>query len=308
MTADTAISPGRMSRRAWALFAALGLIWGIPYLFIKIAVLEISPIAVAGWRTAIAGVMLLSLAAYQRSLLPALRAWPFVVAFGVLEMALPWVLLGQAEKRVPSAFAALMLATVPALGTVVSWLTGDRGALARIRLIGLVAGVLGVAALVGLDWTAGTIDLTSVLELLVAAACYALAPALADRKLAHVPSIGVVSLSLTAVALVYAPATVFSVHAGLPSPKVVGSVVVLALVCTALALVLFFRLMAEAGPARATVVTFVNPAVAVSLSVIVLGEPLTLGILVGFPLVLLGSYWATREPPRSIRSEDGLAG
>jgi drug/metabolite transporter (DMT)-like permease len=241
-------------------------------------------------------VILLPLAAHQGALRPAVRAWPYVLAFGLLEMAFPWVLLGHAETRVPSGFAGLMLAAVPIVGTVVSWLLGDKHALSRVRLLGLGVGVAGVAALVGLDWAGGTIDPLSVLELLVVAVCYAVAPAMAVRKLAHVPSMGVVSVSLAAVAVLYLPVTVFSVHGGLPSAKVVGSVLVLALVCTALAFVLFFDLIAEAGPVRATVITFVNPAVAVALGIVVLSEPLTVGTLVGFPLVLLGSYWATRGP------------
>jgi drug/metabolite transporter (DMT)-like permease len=277
----------------------MGVIWGIPYLFIKIAVVEMSPVSIAGWRTLLGAAILLPLAGRQGALRPALRAWPFVVAFGLLEMALPWVLLGHAETRVPSGFAGLMLAAVPIVGTVVSWLLGDRHALSRVRLVGLAVGVLGVAALVGLDWAGGTIDPLSVAELLVVAVCYAVAPAMAVRKLAHVPSMGVVSLSLAVVAVLYLPVTVFSVHTGLPSPDVVVSVLVLALVCTALAFVLFFDLIAEAGPVRATVITFVNPAVAVALGVIVLSEPLTVGTMIGFPLVLLGSYWATRGPART---------
>jgi drug/metabolite transporter (DMT)-like permease len=297
MTTDTTTAATRgMTRRGWALFAAMAVIWGIPYLFIKIAVVEVSPVAVAGWRTLLAAAILLPIAARSRALRPALRAWPFVVAFGLMEMALPWVLLGHAETRVPSGFAGLMLAVVPIVGTIVSWLLGDRHALSRVRLAGLAVGVTGVAALVGLDWAAGTIDPLSVVELLVVAVCYAVAPAMAARKLAHVPSMGVVSVSLAVVALLYLPASLSSVRTGLPSPSVVLSLLVLALVCTALAFVLFFGLIAEAGPVRATVITFVNPAVAVALGVVVLAEPLTWGTLVGFPLVLLGSYWATRGP------------
>lgn len=309
MSTETTTAAARgMTRRAWALFAAMSVIWGIPYLFIKIAVVEVSPVAVAGWRTLLAAAILLPIAARSRALGPALRAWPYVVAFGLIEMALPWVLLGHAETRVPSGFAGLMLAAVPIVGTVVSWLLGDRHALTRVRLVGLAVGVAGVAALVGLDWVAGTIDPLSVLELLVVAVCYAVAPAMAARKLAHVPSMGVVSVSLAVVALLYLPASLSTVRSGLPSPSVVLSLLVLALVCTALAFVLFFVLIAEAGPVRATVITFVNPAVAVALGVGVLAEPLTWGTLVGFPLVLLGSYWATRGPaPATGRAESPSA-
>lgn len=285
-----------MSRRAWLLFAAMSVIWGIPYLFIKIAVVELSPVSIAGFRTLLGAAVLLPLAARAGAIRPALRAWPYVVAFGLMEMAIPWVLLGHAEQRVPSGFAGLMLAAVPIVGTLVSWLLGDRHALTPVRLLGLAVGIGGVGALVSLDLAGGAIDVVSVIELLVVAALYAIAPAMAARKLAHVPSMGVISCSLAVVAVLYLPATVLGLTPGLPSGKVIGSVLVLALICTALAFVLFFALIAEAGPVRATVITFVNPAVAVGLGLVVLDEPLTVGTIIGFPLVLLGSYWATRSP------------
>lgn len=298
MTTDAAARPATtgMTRRAWVLFLAMAVIWGIPYLFIKIAVVELSPAAVAGWRTLIGAAVLVPIAVRSDALRPALRAWPYVVTFGLIEIAVPWVLLGHAETRVPSGFAGLMLAAVPIVSTVTSWLLGDRHALTRVRVVGLAVGIAGVTALVGLDWVAGTIDPLSVLELLVVAVCYAVAPMIAARRLSHVPSMGVVSGALALVAVLYLPWSIASVHAGLPSGRVVASVLVLALVCTALAFVLFFELIAEAGPVRATVITFLNPAVAVTLGVLVLAEPLTWGTLVGFPLVLLGSYWATRSP------------
>ena len=289
---------GHMSRRAWGLFAAMGLIWGVPYLFIKIAVTEISPAEIVAARTLIGGLVLLPLAVRGGAFRAALQAWPFVLAFGVIEMAIPWLLLGRAEQHVASGFAGLMLASVPIFGTVVAFALGDRTALSRVRLLGLVVGVGGVAALVGLDSLTGTLDPIAVGELLLVALCYAVGPAIASRKLAHVPSMGVIALSLLIAAVLYLPVTISSVGAGLPQPHVIASVLVLALVCTALAFVLFFRLIAEAGPVRATVITFVNPAVAVALGVIVLGEPLTWGIVLGFPLVLLGSYWATRPARR----------
>ncbi len=289
-------SVSTMSRRAWILFAAMAVIWGIPYLFIKIAVVELSPVTLAGLRTLLGATALLPLALRSDALRPALKAWPWVLAFALLEMAIPWVLLGHAEQRVASGFAGLMLAAVPIVGTLVSWLLGDHHALTRIRVLGLGVGVVGVAALVGLDWVGGTIDALSVVELLLVATGYALGPAIAARKLTGVPSMGVISLSLAIVAVLYLPATYLGLRPGLPSGNVIVAVLVLAFVCTALAFVLFFELIAEAGPVRATVITFLNPAVAVGLGLIVLGEPLTWGTLIGFPLVLLGSFWATRAP------------
>jgi drug/metabolite transporter (DMT)-like permease len=289
-----------MTRRGWILFAAMGVIWGIPYLFIKIAVEEISPATVVGLRTVLGALVLVPLAMRSGALRPALRAWPFVLAFGVIEMGIPWLLLGHAETRVASGFAGLMLVTVPIISAVLSFLLGDRHALAGVRLLGLGAGVLGVGLLVGLDSLSGHVDALSVIELLLVALCYAVGPAIASRKLAHVPSMGVIAMSLAIVAVLYLPVTATGLSGGLPSTSVIVSILVLALICTALAFVLFFELIAEAGPVRATVITFVNPAVAVLLGLVVLSEPLTWGMVLGFPLVLLGSYWATR----ATRSEE----
>jgi drug/metabolite transporter (DMT)-like permease len=285
-----------MTRQAWVLFAAMSVIWGIPYLLIKVAVAELSPAAVAGSRTLLAAVILLPLAVHQGALRPVLRHWKWVVAFALLERAGPWLLLGHAEIRVTSGFAGLMLATVPLFGVVIARLRGDPHAFAPVRLRGLGVGILGVGFLVGIDSLAGQIDLLSVVELLLVALGYAAAPVIANTVLADVPSMGVIAVSVAVVALLYLPWTVADYSAGGISMEVIAAVVVLGLVCTALAFVLFFRLIALAGPVRATVITFINPAVAIGLGILVLSEPLTWGMVLGFPLVLLGAWWATRTP------------
>ncbi len=286
---------GHMSREAWVLFAAMSVIWGMPYLFIKIAVEQLSPAALVLARTALGALVLLPLAARSSALRPALRRWPLVLAFAVLEMAVPWLLLTHAEERIASGLAGLLIATVPLVGAVVTRLLGDRTALNRTRVAGIVTGLAGVAALVGLDSAAGHLDALSVAELFVVAVGYAVAPIVVDRRLRDVPTIGVISLSLALVALLYLPFGVPSlVDTGRWTGSTTASVLVLGLVCTALAFVLFFRLIAAAGPVRATVITFLNPAVAVLLGLVVLGEPITLGVMVGFPLVLAGSWLATR--------------
>jgi drug/metabolite transporter (DMT)-like permease len=283
-----------MTREAWLLFAAMSVIWGIPYLLIKVALDELSPAAIAGTRTLLAALVLLPLAAWQGALRPALARWPWVLAFGLLEMAGPWLLLGHAETRVSSGFAGLMLATVPIVGVIVARLRGDRYALGRPRLRGLAVGLLGVACLVGLDSLAGHVEALPVVELLLVAVGYAVAPVIANTVLVAVPSIGVIAVSVGAVAVLYLPATWGAYAAGMPSTPVVASVVTLGLVCTALAFVLFFALIARVGPVRATVITFINPAVALVLGILVLSEPLTWGTVLGFPLVILGAWWATR--------------
>jgi len=290
-----------MTRQAWLLFAAMSIIWGIPYLLIKVAVTELSPAAVAGSRTLLAALILLPLAAHQGALRPAMVFWKWVLAFALLEMAGPWLLLGHAETRVSSSFAGLMLATVPLVGVLIAGLRGEPHAFAPIRLRGLMVGILGVVGLVGLDSKAGSVDLLSVIELLLVAVGYAAAPVIANTVLAGVPSMGVIALSVTFVAGIYLPWTVAGYSGGGVSGDVVAAVLVLGLLCTALAFVLFFRLIALAGPVRATVITFFNPAVALGLGIVVLGESLTTGMLLGFPLVLLGAYWATRSPTEESR-------
>ena len=305
MEAGPRAHAAHMSREAWVLFAAMSVIWGMPYLFIKIAVEQLSPSALVLARTALGAVVLLPLAVRSAALRPALAQWRLVLAFAVLEMAVPWLLLTHAEERIASGLAGLLIATVPLVGAVVTRLLGDRAALSRIRVVGIVTGLAGVAALVGIDSAAGHLDLLSVAELFVVAVGYATAPILVDRRLQDVPTLGVIALSLALVALIYLPFGVPAlVSTGAWTSRTSLSVLVLGLVCTALAFVLFFRLIAAAGPVRATVITFLNPAVAVLLGLVVLDEPLTVGVMVGFPLVLAGSWLATR-PTRPVPAQAG---
>jgi drug/metabolite transporter (DMT)-like permease len=305
--AETVIhrSTTEMTPAAYTLFLVMGLLWGLPYLFIKIAIVEVNPFALAGLRTLIASVLLIPLAMRAGALRPVLKRWPWAVVFGVMEIAIPWVLVGHAESRITSGFAGLMIATVPIAGAVVAYIVGDHHALSRVRLIGLGIGVLGVVALVGLDSLGGHVDALSVIELLLVAVCYAAAPMIVSQKMGDLPSIGVIAVAILSVTVIYLPATIGQVQHGMPSPKVSAAILVLGLVCTALAFIFFFKLLELVGPARSTVITFLNPAVAVALGILVLGEPLTAGTAIGFPLVLLGSYFATKSPKTSTPAEDG---
>ncbi len=287
-------SAGAMTPRAWALFAAMGVIWGLPYLFIKIAGEELSPPVLVALRTAIGALVLVPIALHRRSVGLTLARWKPVLAFAGIEIAIPWLLLNHAEQRITSGLAGLMIAAVPLIGALAARVAGDRLALARVRMLGLATGLLGVTALIGLDSLAGHLDPLSIAEMLGVAVCYALAPMIAVRYLAGVPAVGVIAVSLVAVTIVYAPWAVWVAPRSLPSGSVLFAVAFLGIVCTALAFVLFFELIAAVGNVRATVITFVNPAVAILLGLIVLSEPLTVGMAIGFPLVLLGSWWATR--------------
>lgn len=285
-----------MSRRAWLLFAAMSVIWGIPYLMIKVVVdAGVSPAFLVFARTGIGALLLLPVAARRGAIRPALAHWRMVLAFGAIEVGISWYLLNSAEERLSSSLVALLIAMVPLVGTVLAWRLGDRSVVSPVRLTGLGVGLTGVGVVVGLNLTAGGVPVWAIGAVFLVAVGYAVAPMLADRRLKEVPTLGVISVSLSAVALVYLPFAVLQAPAHLPRANVLASILGLGAVCTALAFICFFALIAEAGAVRATVITYVNPAVALLAGVAVLGEHLTAGIVIGFPLVLAGSYLATRK-------------
>jgi drug/metabolite transporter (DMT)-like permease len=286
-----------VSRRGALLFAAMSVIWGIPYLLIAVAVVEVGPVVLVAARLLLAALVLLPFALHRGALAAAWRHRWVVAAYAAVEMAVPWWLLSDAQLRVPSSFAGLVIAAVPLVGAALAWGL-HRERLDAVRAIGLLVGFAGVAVLLGVDLAGGT-DGLAVVELLGVAVCYAVGPVIVARRLAAVPAVGVNTLALAMAAAVYVPLAVPRLPSAVPPAHVVAAVVVLGLVCTALAFLLFFALIAEVGPTRATVITYVNPAVALLLGVTLLDEPLTLGMVVGFPLVLLGSVLATRRsrPP-----------
>ncbi|WP_336923368.1 DMT family transporter [Aquipuribacter sp. SD81] len=284
-----------MTRRGAVLFAAMSLVWGVPYLFTAVAVAELGPVPLVAGRLALGAAVLVPLALHRGALRAAWRHRWVVAAYAAVEMAVPWWLLSDAQQRVPSAFAGLVIATVPLWGAGLAWGL-HRERLGLVRAVGLLVGLAGVALLLGVD-LAGGVDARAVGQLLAVALCYAVGPVLVARRLGAVPALGVNALALALAAAVYVPLALVRPPEALPSWPALGSVAVLGLVCTALAFVLFFGLIAEVGAARATVITYVNPAVALLLGVVLLGERVSAGMAVGFPLVLIGSVLATRSHP-----------
>jgi drug/metabolite transporter (DMT)-like permease len=280
-----------VTRRGWLLFVALCVIWGIPYLLIKVAVREISPASLVFLRTAIGALVLLPLAAARGDLRALLPHWRPIALFTAVEIAMPWLLLADAERRLTSSLAGLLVAAVPLAGVVIARLSGSPEPLGERRMGGLWVGLAGVAVLLGLDVRGG--DLGAVGEMVLVVIGYAVGPMVVSRRLTDVPTLDVVAVSLGLGALAYAPVGVAQLPPALPAPEVIGAVVVLGVLCTAVAFVLFFQLIAEVGPVRATVVAYVNPAIAVAAGVALLGEPLTVGTVAGFALILAGSWLAT---------------
>ncbi|UOE27728.1 DMT family transporter [Agromyces soli] len=284
-----------MTRRGILLFAALGIAWGIPYLFIKVAVSELDPGMVVLARSGLAAILLLPLALFRHQVWPVLKRWKPMLAYTLVEIVFPWYFLSSAEQHLPSSTAGLLLAAVPLAGVAIAFLMGRPERLSGVNWLGILLGMLGVAALVGLD-VAGS-DLFAVAEMGVVVVGYALGPAILARWMSDLPGVGIVAVSLAGAAVVFVPFVLLTggVPTSWPSPQVIVAVLVLAVVCSALAFLLMVGLIAEIGPVKATTITYVNPAVAIVAGVLVLGERVTVWTVVGFVLVLLGSYLVTRH-------------
>lgn len=298
-----------VSARGLVYFLATGVIWGTPYFFIAIAIEEFSTASIVWIRVAIGSLVLLPVALYRKAFVPALKAWRYVLGFAVLEMVVPWALITEAERSVSSSLAGLLITTVPFIAAFTIGLLGDRSAWHPMTVLGLVLGFSGVVALVGIDAFSGRIAVLPVVMLLGAATGYALAPIIADRKLHDVPTLGVITLSMMMVTVVYTiPAALTlpgDIAAGI-SGQAVTAVLYLGVVASALGFIFFFALIKEVGPGRATLITYVNVVVAMILGVVFLAEPLTPGFLVGFPLVVVGSYLASQRRSAYVRKRDRI--
>lgn len=295
----------RFDTRAWVLFGAMALIWGLPYLFIKQAVDSYSPASIVAGRTLIGALILLPFALRQGALRPAWKKIGWVLLFGAVEIAGPFLLLGHAEQTLPSGLTGLLVATVPLFAAIIAFTRGDRSVLKPARTIGLLVGFGGVAVIVAGPGLAvgGPEALLAIGELMLVAICYAVAPFIIATKLTDVPSLGSITLALGAVGLFYLPIALLTQHEVPTVPSTI-SLVLLGVICTAVAFIVFFALIDHVGPARAPLFTYVNPVVAIALGAIILGERITLGLIIGFPLVILGCWLAatggtirTRKPP-----------
>ena len=282
-----------MSRRALLLFAAMCVIWGIPYLLIRVAVGGITPATLVFLRTGLAALILLPLVFTRGGLRPLAGRWTALLAFAAVEIAVPWFLLSSAETHITSALAGLFISGVPLVAVIIATALGDREHLHAASLSGLAIGLAGVALIAGFDYHASSG--IALVEMAVVVVGYALGPAILARYLSGVPSVTVNGVALALCAVVYAPVAVWQRPHALPGLPVIASVVLLAAVCTALAFLIFFALIREIGPVRAMVITYVNPAVAAILGVAILHENLSLGMGAGFALVLAGSVLATRR-------------
>ena len=287
-----------MSRRGLWLFIACGIAWGVPYAFIRVAVEQFDVSTIVFARVVIGAAVLIPFAIHRKAIMPALKHWPWVLAFALIEMAGPWFLITNAEKTISSGLAGLLIAIVPFWGVLISyWFLGDKSVKHPKTIFGLVVGFIGVFLLVGIDAFTAELDLLGVGAMVLASLGYAIAPAISSHKIGHLESSGVISLSLAIVAVIYAVPGLMALPAAAPTATFDGwfALGMLGIVCSAVAFILFFDLIKEIGSARATLVTYPNTAVAFLIGIVFLAEPVTLGMILGFPLVLVGSYFASRK-------------
>ncbi len=289
-----------MTRRAWVAFAAVSVIWGIPYLLIRIAVRHgVSPLFLAWGRVTLAAVVLLALA-WRAGTLGSVRGrLRILFAYAVVEVCIPFPLIGAGETHVASSLAAILISSVPLIGAVLA-LRFDRSERPTpVRAFGLLVGFGGVVALVGIDVAGRSGELLGAGAILLAAVGYAIGPMLIKLRLGGLDPRATIGVSLAIASVLLAPAAALDPPRAVPSVGAIACVVALGLVCTAAAFVIFSVLIAEAGTSRATVITYVNPVIAVGLGVTLLGERPGAGSVAGLLLILAGSWLSTdgRLPP-----------
>lgn len=296
-----------MTWRIWMVFAALCAIWGIPYFLIKLAVAELSPACVAWTRVALGAAVLLPVA-WKRGALPAVLAHKRAIcAFAFAELVVPFFMIALGERWISSSMAGILIATVPLTVVVISPLFGVKERLGIRRKVGLGVGFIGVVALLGIDTISGLQQWAGVACMLIATGGYAIGALIVQRKLADVDELGAVAASLAVATVVLLPLAALSIPDRMPSVIALSSIAVLGLVCTALAMWLYFFLIAAAGAARATVVAYINPAIASLLGVFVLHEHFGLGSMLGLALILFGSWLATSAARKTAGEVDVAA-
>jgi drug/metabolite transporter (DMT)-like permease len=280
-----------VSRRAWIAFVTVAILWGIPYLLIRVADAEVSPVCIAWVRLVVAAIVLLPLAAARGGLGRARGRWRWVLLLGAYYMALAWTLIPLAERVLASSLTAIVIAGVPIVVTVMN-LRRERPSPARIA--GLVVAFVGVAVLVGLAIGVQPSQLFALGCLLVVLLCYAAGPVMTSRKLGDIDPVATSALAAGFAALILTPVVAFQLPSRAPSGPVLLSLAALGLLCSAVALVAWFTLIRDAGPGRAAIVIYLNPAVAVVAGVLVLRERIGPASIAGLALILAGSWLATR--------------
>jgi drug/metabolite transporter (DMT)-like permease len=288
-----------MSRKSLFHFALVGILWGIPYLLMKVAVEDFPPAAVVAGRTLIGASILIPIAIYRKKFKGAVLGFKFVAFYALLEMIGPWILISTAQQKINSGLAGLLVSTVPIFATIIISLRGDHSVWQFRRIIGIVVGFLGLILVVGIESLTGSADLLSIAMVLIASVSYAYAVIMILANLPLVDGIAINGLAMAISTVFWGPVAIAQWPSNISMNSAL-SLIALGIFSTAFAFILFFKLIEEIGPARGSLVTYVNTAVAVVLGVIILKEPLTIGIVIGLPLVLIGSYLASKKSQEKI--------
>lgn len=289
-----------MSRRGWTLFLAMAVIWGIPYLLIRVAVRQLDPGVMVLLRTAPASALLMPLVIAKRQIPVLIKNLRWIIIFAVIEFGIPWYCMATAERHISSSLTSLLICCVPLFAVIAQRLRRTGEHISQRRYFGLGIGAVGVALLVGLDLRGGSI--TWIGLMMVVCFGYCIGPMILATKLSHVPGVVVVAGATAFVAICWIPWSVVHWPAHV-SGETWSCMAVLSVVCTATAFLVFFELVKEVGSSRSVVVTYFNTAIAVVLGVVGLHETLTAGIVLGFPLVLVGCIFATSGPKVAATSE-----
>jgi drug/metabolite transporter (DMT)-like permease len=283
-----------VSWRGWGAFAALGIIWGVPYFFIKISVQELSPLVVAFGRVMLGALILLPIA-WRRGALKSLgKHKAAICAFALAEFIIPFSAISFGERWIGSSVTGILIAMVPLSIALIQRFFGVHERLGAWRIAGLGLGFAGVVALLGFGTISGPLGWAGVGCMLVATLGYAIGPLIIQRHLSELDSFGPLAASLLVAAMVLLVPALLALPARMPSSLVLMSMAMLGVVCTALAMLLMFYLVGHAGASRAAVITYINPAVATLLGVSLLHEHLGAGGFLAFACILLGSWLATR--------------
>ncbi|MDA2962202.1 MAG: DMT family transporter [Actinomycetota bacterium] len=292
-----------MSRKSWIQFAIVGFLWGIPYLLMKVAVADIPPPLIVAGRTLIGAAILIPIAIHKKTIMDAVRGIKYVLPYAFLEMVGPWILITNAEKEISSGLAGLLVATVPIFATIFTSMRGDHSVWAPSRIFGIVIGFIGIIALVGIESITGSSNPQAIAMVILASILYAYAVLMVTTNLPGVDGVAINGLAMAITCIFYLPISIWVWPSNQVSNEAILALLALGVFSTAIAFMLFFIVIAEIGAARGSLTTYVNTAVAVVLGIVILNEPITLGIIVGLPLVILGSFLASRKTPLVVIAE-----
>ena len=285
-----------MTRRALGQFVLVGFLWGVPYLFMRVAVREFEPSVVVFGRVLIGAAILFPIAFHRKVIGITMKGFKWIIVYAVLEMCGPWYLITHSEKEINSGLSGLFVATVPIWSTIYASMAGDKTVWHAKRLMGIIIGFVGLILIVGIETISGSADAFSIFQTILAAILYSTAMAVILHKMPTGDGVAINAIAMAITAVIFAPWALTSLPSTTPSINATASLIGLGVLSTGLAFMIYFNLVRTIGQARGSLVTYLNTAFAVVLGVAILNEPITIGMIIGLPLVLIGSYFASRKP------------